>query len=274
MVKLDNYINTTYNNKHYTVIKVIYKNMNIPIVMDTYVYNVLRKDNKFNTLNWHIGQSGSLHTFINNNLLYLHEIIYYIVTNNKNHKPLLHINKICLDNRFENLMEDTTDKIIKKNLNKKERTIKLKPIDTSKIPSYVWYLKKDKTHGERFQVNLGNIKWKCTGCNNLSIYYKLEETKKFLRQYKQKNILEFKQYSMNSDLNENGLKLKNNFYNILNMIGLKYIYSTDINTDCLLNEDISKLNSLEKYLLKEFNIDSVETTNERLNKFINSITQK
>ena len=59
----------------------------------------------------------------------------------------------------------------------KQGTIKLKNLDVSKLPSFVWYLKPDSSHGERFQIDLGNIKWKSTSSDNLSINYKLEETK-------------------------------------------------------------------------------------------------
>ena len=201
-------------------------------------------------------------------MLYLHEIVFYLKNGKRNNRPLIHINKIGLDNRYENIIEDTRNKNIKKNLNKKSRTIKLKSIDISKIPSFVWYLKKDGTHGERFQVELGNIKWKCTSCDNLSIHYKLEETKKFLREYKQQNPIEFKIYSMNSDLNENGILLKKEFYNILKNININYEYSIESNTDNLLKEDLSKLNKIEKILLNEFSIKSNETTFDRVKKFL------
>jgi transcription termination factor NusB len=193
-------------------------------------------------------------------------MVYYIKNGKKNKRPLIHLNKIGLDNRYENIIEDVCDKNIKKNLNKKSRTIKLKSIDTSKIPSFVWYLKKDDSHGERFQVKLGNIKFKCSSSNYLSLNYKLEETKKFLREYKEKNPIEFKKNSMNSDLNENGLLLKKQFYDILKKVNLNYEYTINSNTDILLKEDLSKLTKLEKNLLKDFSIESNESTNDRLKK--------
>jgi len=264
MVKIDDTIDTIYGNKRYTIIKFPYKKKIIPIILDTNIYDKIKKNDR----NWMITSSGTLYTNIDNDTLYLHELVYYIKNGKKNNKPLIHINKIGLDNRYENIIEDTLNKSIKKNLNKKSRTIKLKSIDTSKIPSFVWYLKKDDSHGERFQVELGDIKWKSTSCNGLSLNYKLEETKKFLREYKQNNPVEFKKNSMNSDLNENGIFLKKQFYNILKNIDMVYEYSINSNTDLILKEDLSKLNKLEKILLNEFSINSNETTFDRLQKYI------
>jgi len=264
MVKFNNTIDTIYNNKRYTVIKLPYKKTIIPVILDTDIYNKIKKNDR----NWIISSNGTLYTNIDNGTLYLHELVYYIKNGKKNNKPLIHINKIGLDNRYENIIEDTLNKYIRKNLNKKSRTIKLKSIDTSKIPSFVWYLKKDDSHGERFQVELGNIKWKSTSSDKLSLNYKLEETKKFLREYKQKNPIEFKKNSMNSDLNENGIYLKKEFYNILKNVNMIYEYSINSNTDLILKEDLSKLNKLEKILLNEFKIDSNETTFDRLQKYI------
>jgi hypothetical protein len=56
----------------------------------------------------------------------------------------------------------------------------------------------------------GDLKWKTTSCDKLSLKYKLEEAKKFLRQYKQRNPEEFMKNSMNSDLNANGIQCKKN----------------------------------------------------------------
>ena len=51
-------------------------------------------------------------------MLYLHEIVYFIKNNKRNTRPLIHLNKISLDNRYENIIEDIQNKTIKKNLNK------------------------------------------------------------------------------------------------------------------------------------------------------------
>lgn len=70
---------------------------------------------------------------------------------------------------------------------------------------------------------------------------------------------------MNSDLNTHGIKLKQEFYKILEKNNMYYDYSFTNNTDKLLTEDLSNLTNIEKNLLKEFNIDSNITTYQRLN---------
>ena len=73
---------------------------------------------------------------------------------------------------------------------------------------------------------------------------------------------------MNSDLNENGILLKTQFYNILKSINMNFEYTLESNTDNLLKEDLSKLNKLEIYLLNEFSINSNETTYNRIKKIL------
>jgi hypothetical protein len=264
MVKLTDITNVKYNNKNYSIVKAKYKNIIVPIVLDKDICDNLKKYDR----NWNISSNGTVYTTIDNKTIYLHEIAYIIKNNKKNTYPLVHLNKIGLDNRLENIIEDNLNKEIRKNLNKKERTIYLKEIDVNKIPSFVWYLKPDSSHGERFQVELGEIKWKSTSCDKLSLNYKLEETKKYLRQYKERNAKEFEENSMNSDLNIYGIECKKDFYNILRKVNLNFNYSNEKNTDNLLKEDKSGLNKIENILLDEFDISKKETTYDRLKKYI------
>jgi hypothetical protein len=269
MVLLTDNIDITYNNKKYSIIKVPYKRYKVPILLNKDIYTTINGYNK----NWTLNSAGYLYTTINNKSIYLHDIIYKLTKlNNKdnlskkdNKYHILHINKIPLDYRIENLMEDRPNKNIKKNLQKKSRTIKLKNINVDLIPSFIWYMKDDGVHGERFQIDLGDIKWKTTSSSELSLRYKLEEAKKYLRQYKIKNNINFLENSMNSDLNAHGIKLKQDFYKILEKNNMYYDYSFTNNTDKLLTEDLSYLTNIEKNLLKEFNIDSSITTYQRLN---------
>ncbi len=265
MVLLTDNIDITYNNKKYTVIKIPYKTHKVPILLNKDIYNTIIGYNK----NWTLNSSGYLYTSVNNKSIYLHDVIYKLSNkdnkdNMSNKYPILHINKIPLDYRIENLIIDKPNKNIKKNLQKKSRTIKLKNIDVDSIPSFIWYMKDDGTHGERFQIDLGDIKWKTTSTPELSLRYKLEEAKKYLRQYKIKNNNNFLENSMNSDLNTHGIKLKQEFYKILEKNNMYYDYSFTNNTDKLLSENLSGLTEIEKVLLKEFNIDSNITTYQRL----------
>jgi len=260
MVRFTDVTNIKYLNKKYSIIKIPFKNIIYPVVLDREIYDKIKTYDK----NWIITSNGTIYTLQNDNVLFLHEIVYILHYNHKNNYPIVHLNKIGLDNRIENLIEDCKNKQIKKNLNKKARTIKLENINVDKIPSFVWYLKEDSSHGDRFQVELGNIKWKCTSCDKLSTHYKLEETKKFLRQYKERNPLEFEQNSMNSDLNIHGVKCKKDFFKILEKCNIIYNYNIENNTSELLKQNLLLLNSLEKKLLREFDIDSTITTFERL----------
>ncbi len=260
MVQFNDVSNIQYNKKKYSVIKVQYKGHTVPIVLDTGIYNKIKNYDK----NWLISPNGSVYTLQDNKMLYLHEIVYILHNEKKNKYPLVHLNKIGLDNRIENLIEDAKNKQVKKNLNKKARTIQLDNINVDKIPSFVWYLKEDQSHGERFQVDLGDLKWKTTSCDKLSLKYKLEEAKKFLRQYKQRNPEEFMKNSMNSDLNANGIQCKKDFYKILNRVGMNYECNINDNTSELLKQDESGLSRIEKKLLKEFDMDSDITTYDRL----------
>jgi hypothetical protein len=258
MVLLHDASNIKYNNKDYIIIRIPHKQKIIPLLLDKNVYDKIKNNNN----NWTLGNNGILYTMIDGKSLFLHEIVY-LLNNKKLHYPIIHLNKIPLDNRIENLIEDKQNKEIKKNLNKKARTIQLKNIEVDKIPSFIWYMKNDGDHGERFQIKLGTINWKCTSCDKLSLRYKLEETKKYLRQYKEKNSREFLENSMNSDLNEYGIKLKKEFYEILKKNNMNYIYNIENNTDILLKEDISGLNKIEKKLLEEFNINNTISTYQR-----------
>jgi hypothetical protein len=259
MVQFNDVTNIQYNKKKYSVIKVQYKGDMIPIVLDNSIYNKIKNYDK----NWLISPAGSVYTMQDNKMLYLHEIVYILHNEKKNKYPLVHLNKIGLDNRIENLIEDAKNKQIKKNLNKKSRTIQLENINVDKIPSFVWYLKSDDSHGERFQVDLGDLKWKTTSCDKLSLKYKLEEAKKFLRQYKTRKPEEFMKNSMNSDLNTHGIQCKKDFYKIINRVGMNYECNINDNTSEILKCDESGLSRTEKKLLKEFDMDSNITTYER-----------
>lgn len=258
MVLFNDYNIVKYNNKTYSVIKVKYKGNYIPIVLSYKDFKQIPSEYQ-----WIISDYGLIYRKDENDKIkYLHELIL-----NKNNLkcPIIHINKLGIDNRLQNLMFDNKNKITKKNLSKKARTIDLKDkVDVNKIPTYVWYLKPDKTHGERFQVAMDTIKWKSTSSNELSLKYKLEETKKFLRQMKDEKPEEFIKNSMNNDLNISGEKLKKEFYEIITLAGFKYGYVPTKFTDFILKEDKSGLNKTEKKLLDKFDIKSDKTTNDRL----------
>jgi len=232
-----------YQNKDYAVIQVQYKDMALPVIIDwSYVKTIKNLDKS-----WKSNDKGFIsctHTYNGETKdVYLHEIIMAIKQKEdgkkKPDKPILHINKINLDNRVENLMFDTADKDVNKNVKKKARTIELpvtSGIKPAEIPTYVWYMKPNGSHGDRFMVEIDDIKWKTTSSNKVSLRYKLEEAKLFLRQLKEKRPGLFDDYSMNGDFTKEGKDLSESFYDIVHMAGFSHIdkFVPKSNTDTLL----------------------------------------
>ena len=267
MVLITNPINVTYKNKSYIVFS-MKKNIDIPIVLDKNIFDFINKEQR----QYHINDNLMVYTKVkldeNNKLvdIYLHEIVMKLKNKACKITPIIHINKMNFDNRLANLMFDTIDKKCTKNLHKKERIIDLshKNINVHNIPSFVWYLNEDDTHGDRFIVELGPIKWKSTSSRKLSLRYKLEEIKKYLRLHKDTYPDIFRDYSMNGDLNKQGELLKKEYYDIIRLANFNYTYKDTQKTTDFLKENLSNLTSLEKQLLKEFNLNTNETTNDRL----------
>jgi hypothetical protein len=260
MVNLIDPIPISYKLKSYIILSTIYKSHRIPILIDAETFAYI----KTNLTCWTIYPNGFLSKKINirgeQKIIYLHEIPMMIYEKKLKPIPILHQNKIAIDNRYENLSYDDADKEHTKNLNKKSRIIDLSEsdINAEDIPTFVWYLNPDSSHGERFQVEIGLIRWKTCSSKNLSLRYKLEEAKKFLTYIKLTRPDFFRSYSMNGDLNKIGLELKKDFYTIIKLGG--FLYESNFedlsnSIECL-KEDLTGLSQLEIDRLKdlEFNI--------------------
>jgi hypothetical protein len=197
-----------------------------------------------------------------NYILYLHEIIMALKLKDQNKDPkklpIIHINRLNIDNRRENLMYDVPGKDIGKNLRKKIRLINLpknSKIDPDDIPTYVWYMKPDSSHGERFLIEIGDVSWKTTSSVNYSLRYKLEEAKKFLRELQLIRPDLFDEYSMNGEFNYDGKKLLDSFYVIIQSGGYNLSrLKNDKLTQKYLKEDLSDLTESEIADLKAFSI--------------------
>jgi hypothetical protein len=183
MSKLDNCIKITNENEDYAVGNLKYNGHQIPVVMDLNVYKIIQQMGK----KWHVNDNGAVvtnHKIFENGQgitreIYLHDVVMKLSNENK-YENILHINKIGVDVRKSNLMYDTCNKEILKNIKKKSRTITLRKdcgIDPADLPSFVWYLKDNDSHGERFIIDIGDIQWKSTSSKKVSLRYKLEETK-------------------------------------------------------------------------------------------------
>ena len=253
------YKKVTYKNKHYAVIETNFNNIPIPHIIDwKHLRTIKNLDKK-----WTVHNNGFIsckhHYDGKLRQVYLHEII--ISLKHKKEKdsfknvPIIHINRVGLDNRESNIKYQENTKI---NYKKKKRTIKLPKeanIDPDEIPTYIWYMKENGSHGCRFSVEVGDIKWKTTSSKKVSIKYKLEEAKKYLRNLKKNNPLLFDTNCMNGEFTYEGKNRLKEFYEIIHKIGYEYISEETTNnlTDKFLKK--SKLKNItEKKLLNTFDI--------------------
>jgi hypothetical protein len=232
-----------YKNSNYAVIKIKYKNLDLPILLDWEHFPKIKNLNK----TWRCNKQGfisTIHTYDGvDKEVFMHDIVMALKQKAEGKKPqdkaIIHINRIGLDNRAENLMYDTPDKNNHKNMRKKSRIITLPEssgINVDEIPTYVWYMKPNGLHGERFFIDIGNVQWKTTSSKRLSLRYKLEEAKSYLRNLKQTRPDLFDDYSLNGDFTKAGKDLINDYYTIVHKAGYTHIkrYIPQDNTDKLL----------------------------------------
>jgi hypothetical protein len=250
---ISDYKYISYNHKEYAVFQIKYKETNLPVVMDWNDFKIINKMKK----RWRCNNSGFVSSSNNNSNtkkeVFLHELIMNLRNKKNINKSIIHVNRVGLDNRTENLMYDLPNKEINKNGKKKQRTIHLPEsgINISKIPTYVWYMKADGTHGERFVVDIGDIKWKTTSSNHVSLKYKLEEAKLFLRHLFRSRSDLYEQYCMNGDYTKEGKELLNTYYDIIHLAGYNHIkrYIPENLTSDLLKPSYSDLDEEERMLL-------------------------
>lgn len=258
---MDCYRKISYNGKDYAVCKMNYKDYNLPITLDWNDYSKIKQLNK----KWRCNQSGFVscpHTVDGETRdVYLHELIMLLKDQEeglggRKDSPIIHINRIGLDNRRENLMYDIYNKDYQKNIKKKRRTVEL-PIETGidpdEIPTYIWYMRPDASHGDRFMVNIGDVNWKTTSSNNVSLRYKLEEAKLYLRHLLRKRPDLLEEFSMNGDYNKGGKELSNSFYDIVHKTGFNNItrFIPETNTITLLQPNYDGMDKKELYLLNQ-----------------------
>lgn len=231
----------SYSGTKYVVFPVTYKNkLKLPVLLDFDDFKSIHKLDK----NWRCNDSGFVvcsHTSngITRDVL-MHEVIMLLNDNNKNKdkKKIIHINRIGLDNRKENLIYENEN--INKNIKKKKRTIILPKeagIDPDSIPTYIWYMKPNESHGSRFIVKIADVKFTTTSSRDVSLNDKLEEAKTFLKNLFEERVDLKDEYSMNGDFNIVGKELLGSYYDIVNKAGYDYIKKSipEHNTFKLLN---------------------------------------
>lgn len=251
------YKKVVFEQEEYSVINVKYKEWDVPILLNyedgEYIKNLNKK--------WKCTDRGLLyctheaHGALHE--IYMHEIIMAKKMKESGHKlqykPIVHLNRIGIDNRRENLLYDLQNKDNNKNIKKKKRIIEL-PEDcgfqVNDIPTYVWYLKPNDSHGERFIIEVDGITWKTASSKFLSLKYKLEEAKKFLRELKESKPDLFEEYCMNGEYTKLGKELMESYFEIVKEAGYEYNKKTTNRlTDLYLKECTEGLTSEEISLL-------------------------
>ena len=101
-------------------------------------------------------------------------------------------------------------------------------------------------------IDIGDVKWKTPSSKTLSLRYKLEEAKKYLRQLKLNRCDLFDNYSMNGDLNITGQLMLKSFYKIAFANGFTHLKVINLcdQTNEFLKEDLSYLTNEEIDMLK------------------------
>lgn len=257
MSYLDNIVTLEYHKKRYNVCSVVRQNQKLPILLDRDMYKIISRLDK----KWYINDKNHVYCIHNRNNtesypVYLHEIVARLGSlDNVNGAPIIHTNNIHFDNRLENLQFDVKDKDYAKNTRKKKRIIDLKDygIDVDELPTYLWYLKPDRTHGDRFAVEIPQeLSWRSTASKKVSLRYKLEEAKKYLRYMKETRPDIFEAYSMNGDLTSLGQRLHKDYVVMVKKAGFTIDGIPTNKTDEILEEDTTDLTDFEICLLHSF----------------------
>lgn len=249
------YVNTVkYKKQVYGILRLLYKKIYYPVILDIQDYIFVIKTKKV----FRVDKSGTvfcIHEYEGcKKKILLHHIImarkdtdYFNKINANTTVIISHINGINLDNRRENLMYGEI-----KTGNKRIKGTEI-GIDKESIPVHVSYMKSDTDHGSRFILKLGSIVWKSSSSKELSIRYKLEETKKFLRLLKLHYVDLFESYFI--EYSRNYKKLVNSFNHIIRVARFTNIRYKPKFRDTL-KYDSKDLTTLEKNLLLHFSFKS------------------
>lgn len=258
MSELNSIVTVEYHKNKYTIASLQHSKNMIPIVLDRHIYKTLKKLNK----KWYINDKNHIYCIHTNDygeshIVYMHDVIIKLNPDIKYmyNTPIIHINNIHFDNRLSNLQFDVINKDHTKNIKKKRRTIDLSNfgINVDDLPTYIWYLKPDKTHGARFVIDIaGKISWRSTASKKVSLRYKLEEAKKYLRYILLQYPTTIEQYSMNGDLTAIGLQLYKEYQILISKAGFSINVPSKNNTKQFLSENKQGLNDMEIFILNLF----------------------
>jgi hypothetical protein len=172
-----------------------------------------------------------------------------------------HINRIKTDNRRENL-KLLTQSDQNKNQRKRSRNVVLpeSSINVEDIPTFIWYVKANKSHGDRWAIEIKDkYMWRTTSAKNVSTKCKLEIAKKQLRTLSVDRPELFQGHCMNGELQADGANLAKSYYNILQIAGISYHDNTLLRTSQLLKEDLNGLSAVECELVKSHTIKNAKS---------------
>lgn len=203
------YTEVTYNNKEYIVANTP---KNTPFVIDKIKLSSL-PDVMF----------YKAHNYINCRIqkyIYLHYLITGHTFDGKMY--IDHINRIPTDNRISNLRLATQSEQ-NKNQSKRKRNVILPDdcgINPRDIPTFIWYIRPEGSHGDRWMVEIKNkYEWKTTSSKKLSTKAKFELAKKHLKELKEKQPELLDGHCMNGELSDLGKILAEEYYEILKLAG-------------------------------------------------------
>ena len=282
MSLLKSVLNVEYGKNRYTIVLVRHLDNRLPVLLDRDIYKKLFKLGHA----WYINDKSNIYTVERythkgeqlEQHIYMHDLVMRMRNKSADKANIIHINRINFDNRYTNLEYDTPDKAIVKNVKKKKRTIDLRELRaygtvTDDLPTYVWYNKPDATHGSRFSIEIpGEVSWRSTSSRNLSIKYKLEETKKYMRYLKRQRPDIFDYFCMNGDLSLHGQTLLKEYDKIIRLAGYgisglsnphnPHNPQNSSKTDGFVQKNTSNMKPCEMYVLYRF--DPSSSTNDPL----------
>jgi hypothetical protein len=257
-----------YDNKKYVVCKINYKK-------DIKLFVVDHEDfDKIKSIDWQCTESGYIYIrifskFFGSVTIFLHMLIVnklvFTEHDKKRHLSIDHKDRIRSDDRKENLRIATpAEQII--NRTRLQRTVKLPDdcgITNEDLSRCLIYRKKpSKNHGSCFTVKLFNFNgedtiWKSSSNKTLSLRFKLEHAKKYLRHVKEKHPDEFYERRIEKDYTDLDIKLIDGYNKIIELSKfskdhIKVTYNNDKN---YITEDLTGLTEEEKKILNDCNFD-------------------
>lgn len=240
----------TYKNKEYIVANT---EKNEPFIFDK--ENLKELDNRmfYKSKNGYIAYTFDYYSN------YLHSLIMNYHFDGKLYVD--HINRITTDNRTSNLrLISQSDQ--NKNQSKQTRNVNLPQncgVNSQDIPTFMWYVKANGSHGDRWCVEIKDkYLWKTTSSKLLTTKCKFELAKKHLRNLIDLQPELFIGHCMNGELSDIGKKLEMEYIDILALAG--YNYTTCNKNDNLKNylqKDLNGLNDDEIKIINEFEEDKV-----------------